>query len=177
MGRVIELRKACFVVADGVDKPEGNICWFSMVRAKKPTGVQEQGTCTQGFSRNLGDLGLSHAVIPGGHPGTKDQAARRSELHPRAERTKQLGMGTLAQVHRGWSEEERGVGVHRSTCEAGEVTPGDPVEGRADQQHRTSGGTDGRNFEFEHRLNETSPDSDSGQGSPWASVDHTRASH
>jgi hypothetical protein len=120
------------VVADGVDKPEGNICWFSRVRTKKPTGVQEQGTCTQGFSRNLGDLGLSHAVIRGGHPVTKDQAARRSELHPRVERTKQFGMGTRVQVHRGRVDEERGVGVCRSTGAAGEVAPGDPGKGRAD---------------------------------------------
>ena len=154
-----------FVVADGVDKPEGNICWLSMVRAKKPTGVQEQGTGTQGFSRNLGDLGLSHVAFRGGHPVTKDQAARRSELHPRVERTKQFSMGTRAQVHRGRSEEERGVGVRCSTGEAGEVTPGDPVKGRTDQQYRANGGTDGRNFESEYRLNETSPDSDSGERS------------
>jgi hypothetical protein len=38
-------------------------------------------------------------------PVTKDQAARRSELHPRGERTKQLNMGTVAQVHRGRLEE------------------------------------------------------------------------
>jgi hypothetical protein len=38
-------------------------------------------------------------------PVIKDQATRRSELHPRVERTKQLGMGTVAQVHRGRSEE------------------------------------------------------------------------
>ena len=87
------------MVADGVDKPEGNMCWLSMVRAKKPTGVQEQGTCTQGFSRNLGDLGLSHAANRGGHPVTKDQAARRSELHLRVEQTKQFRMGTVVQVH------------------------------------------------------------------------------
>ena len=162
MGRVIELRKACFVVADGVDKPEGNICWFGMVRAKKPTGVQAQGTCTQGFSRNLGDLGLSHADIRGGHPVTKDQAARGSELHPGVEQTKQFSMGTLVQVHRGRGEEGRGVGVRHTTKEAGEVTPDDPVEGRADQPHRPNGGTDGRNFEFESRLNDTSSDSESG---------------
>ena len=38
-------------------------------------------------------------------PVIKDQATRRSELHPRVERTKQLGMGTVAQVHRGRPEE------------------------------------------------------------------------
>lgn len=63
--------------ADGVDKPEGNIPWVGRVRPKGPTGVQEQGTCTHGFPRNLGDLGLSHADPRGGHPVTKDQAARR----------------------------------------------------------------------------------------------------
>jgi hypothetical protein len=63
-------------------------------------------------------------------PVTKDQAARRSELHPRVERRKQVGRGTVAQVHPEWSEEGRGVGVLYSTDEAGEVAPGDPVEGR-----------------------------------------------
>ena len=61
---------------------------------------------------------------------TKDQAARRSELHLRVERTKRFGLGTVAQVHRGRSEEGGGVGVLYSTDEAGEVAPGDPVEGR-----------------------------------------------
>jgi hypothetical protein len=50
------------------------------------------------------------SVFPRPHSGsvppvTKDQAARRSELHPRVERTKQFGMGTVAQVHRGRPEE------------------------------------------------------------------------
>jgi hypothetical protein len=66
-------------------------------------------------------------------PVIKDQAARRSELHPRVERTQQFGMGTVAQVHRGRSEEGRGLGVLYSTNEAGEVAPGDPGEGVHDK--------------------------------------------
>ena len=95
-------------------------------------------------------------------PVTKDQAARGSELHPRGERTKQVGRGTVAQVHRGRSEEGGGVGVLHTTNEAGEVAPGDPVEGREDQQPRTSGGIEGRNFESDTHLNHTSRDSEQG---------------
>ena len=150
--------------ADGVGKLEGSSNRAIRVRRGCPIGVQERGMCTEGFSRNLGDLGLSYALFRGGHPVTNDQATRRLELHPRAERTKQFSMGTIVRVHRGRLEEGRGVGVRCSTGEAGEVTPGDPVEGRADQQHRANGGTDGRNFESEYRLNETSSDSDTGYG-------------
>ena len=95
-------------------------------------------------------------------PVTKDQAARGSELHPRGERTKQFDRGTVVQVHRGRPEEGRGVGVLHTTNEAGEVAPGDPVEGREDQQPRTSGGIDGRNFESDPHLNHTSLDSEHG---------------
>ena len=41
-----------------------------------------------------------------------------------AERTQQLSPGTVAQVHRGRPEEGRGVGVLRSTGEAGEPPRG-----------------------------------------------------
>ncbi len=54
----------------------------------------------------------------------KDQAGRREELPLHPEQTKQFRRGTRVRVY-------RGVGVRRSTQEAGEVTPGDPVEGRA----------------------------------------------
>ena len=93
---------------------------------------------------------------------TKDQAARRSELPPRAERMKQIGRGTVAQVHRGRSEEGGGVGVLYTTNEAGGVAPGDPVKGREDQQPRASGGIDGRNFESDPHLHPTSLDSEQG---------------
>jgi hypothetical protein len=95
-------------------------------------------------------------------PVIQNQVARRSELHPRAERRKQFGRGTVIQVHRGRSEEGGGVGVLYSTVAAGEVAPGDPGKGREDQQHRASGGIDGRNFESALHLNHTSLDSDYG---------------
>ena len=103
-------------------------------------------------------LHYSGAVLP----VTKDQAARGSELRPRVERTKQFGRGTIAQVHRGRAEEGGGVGVLYSTDEAGGVAPGDPVKGREDQQHRTNGGIDGRNFESDPHLHHTSLDSEQG---------------
>ena len=103
-------------------------------------------------------LHYSGAVLP----VTKDQATRRLELHPRVEQMKQLNMGTVAQVHRGRAEEGGGVGVLYSTDEAGGVAPGDPVKGREDQQPRTNGGIDGRNFESDPHLNPTSLDSEQG---------------
>jgi hypothetical protein len=65
----------------------------------------------------------------------------------------------------GWRCDVGGLtfgGLH-TTCEAGEVSPGDPVEGRKSRNFRRIGGKDGGNLESHNRLNETATHSDTGQ--------------
>jgi hypothetical protein len=70
---------------------------------------------------------------------------------------------------------ERDVGGSHRTREAGEVTPGDPVEERGSRDHRLIGGKDGGNTESQHHLHITSTHSDTGQGSPATGAHHAGA--
>jgi hypothetical protein len=66
------------------------------------------------------------------------------------------------------------VGDAHMTREAGEATPGDPVEGRRVRNLRPMGEKDGGTIESHNRLNETATDSDTGQGRSGAGADYAR---
>lgn len=90
-----------------------------MAWCQGPTGVVEQGMCTQGFSRNLGGPVVS----------------RHGVAVPTGEATKPAGMGGR--------ESERPI----VPWKRGNSPRGNPVEGRGLSGHETEGGKDDRDVE------------------------------
>jgi hypothetical protein len=68
----------------------------------------------------------------------------------------------LSEGNRARRDGREGVGVPHTTCEAGELALGDPVEGRGYRGYGTAGGKDGGNVESHNRLNGTPADSETG---------------
>ena len=126
------------------------------------------GARTQGLSRNLGDLPISPANNDRVGPAeTRTRPGERPRWRRRLERTSRRG----APSHEGGApgRETRGRGTDREDSEhsivptkAGNRTKG-PGGGKRVPVHTTVGGKDGRPTDAEHRLNETSTDSNTGQ--------------
>ena len=96
-------------------------------------GVEEQGTCTDGVSRNLGPPSVSSKMNRGGEAGRTSPrpvgAALRVYRERRAERRRVPPSEGNEARRDGCSE----CGAAHSTDEAGEPAPGDPVEERGGQ--------------------------------------------
>ena len=107
--------------------------WFSERRQHRraviawrggPTGVEEHGTCAQGFPRNLG--GPDRPRLMPDAAGGATQMSRPTSMRSidGAERSDEARSGTACEGNEARAEGWREVGALHRTCEAGEPTRG-----------------------------------------------------
>jgi hypothetical protein len=126
--RVIEPRKLLPVGPTTLNESEGHTEPRRNGEERFSPPGSESGACWQGFSRNLGDLAVS---VEDNGWGAVDQNPGPQALTPcPTGANKEHKTVPAVRGKRGRREGQQEVGAPRSTAEAGEPNPRDPVEER-----------------------------------------------